>query len=109
MVSLTAGKVVVGTVEGLDVDGAMKVRVVVVDVEPSMVDDGTVVGAGAAAGAGDEALVESPGPHAPTNEARTSIATTEVTLRTSTSGGSAVPRESVGLRAANRNPSARWT
>ena len=108
---MTGATVVVGAALGVDDAGAMNVRVVVVDAEPEAVvtepaEATTVVeGAGVVAATADvvgaarvvadsvgDALVESLGPQATANAPSNNVATTEVTLRTSTSGGSAVPK-----------------
>ena len=99
---------VVGGRAGFDVDGAMKVSVLVVD--PATVVEGDTdvdTEVGAAEGEPVPVLLA---PQLTTPIARRTVATTMMTLRTGTSGGARqYQMESVGLRAANRNPSGGWT
>src|SRR5690242_3421053 len=94
--SSTGGRVVVGGSRGFDVDGAMKLSVV--EVEPATVVEGATdvdVGEGAADGDPEPVLL---GPQLTSPIARSTVATSRMTLRTGTSGGgSAVPNGECGV------------
>ena len=105
--SSTGGRVVVGGSSGFVVDGALKV-IVVLGASP-VDEDGAVVGEGAAEN-DPEPVPVLLGPQLTSTIARRTVAPMTMTLRTGTSGGvRQYQTESVGLRAANRNPRGSWT